>query len=110
VLRRVLVPVPLAAVRRRLAPTALDFDFRTLLAPRAVAESSQLFAKALVLGQVLYGVVLAAVQRRSAPGTLVQDRPVLRLDLAWRVLALSDFPLSILRTFGNDGVVFLNLK
>ena len=85
--RRVLLPVPLAAVRRHLAPTTRDVDFCSLLASRAVAEPSQLFAKTLVLGPVLYGVVLAAVQRRSAPGTLEKGRPVLRLDLARRVLA-----------------------
>ena len=48
--RRVLLPVPLAAVRRHLAPTTRDVDFCSLLASRAVAEPSQLFAKTLVLG------------------------------------------------------------
>ena len=108
--RRVLLPVPLAAVRRHLAPATCDSDFRTLLAPRAVAEPSQLFAKTLVLGPVLYGVVLAAVQRRSAPGTLEKGRPVLRLDLARRVLALSDFPLSSLCFFGEVGDHFLEAR
>ena len=103
--RQVLRPVPRAAVQRHLALPTLDFS--PLLAPRAVADLHQLFAKALVLGQVLHGVVLAAVQRHSAPGTLTQDRPVLGLDLARRVLALSDFPLTILRFFDDYGVVFL---
>ena len=92
--RRVLRSVLLAAVRHHLAPATRDINICSLLALRVVAEPSQLFAKALVLGHVLYGVVLAAVQCRSAPGTLEQDRPVLRIDLTRRVLALSDFPLS----------------
>ena len=108
--RQVLIPVPLAAVRRHLAPTTRDVDFCSLLAPRAVAEPSQLFAKALVLGPMQNGVVLAAVQRRSAPGTLEKGRPVLRLDLARRVLALSDFPLSSLCFFGEFGEKFLEEK
>jgi hypothetical protein len=103
--RRVLRPVPLAAVHRHLALAALDYS--PFLAPRAVADLGQLFAKALVLGQVLHGVVLAAVQCHSAPGALTQDSPVLRLDLARRVLALSDFPQSVLRVFGTFGDVFL---
>ena len=103
--RQVLRPVPRAAVQRHLALPALDFS--PLLASRAVADLGQLFAKALVLGQVLHGVVLAAVQRHSASGTLTQDRPVLGLDLARRVLALPDFPLAILRFFANFGNFFL---
>jgi hypothetical protein len=86
--RRVCRPVPLAAVRRDLALTTLDL--RSLLTLCEVAGPSQLLAKALVLGPVLHGVVFAAVQRHSAPGALEQDRPVLRLDLTRRVLALSD--------------------
>ena len=81
-----------------------------LRAPRVVADPSQLIAKALVLGPVQHGVVLAAVQRRSAPGALDQGRAVLRLDLARRVLALSDFPLSILRFLGKDGEVLLKVR
>ena len=103
--RQVLRPVPRAAVQRHLALPALDFS--PLLASRAVADLRQLFAKALVLGQVLHGVVLAAVQRDSAPGTLKQDRPVLGPDQTRRVLALSDFPLVILRFFVVFGVFFL---
>ena len=93
---------PRAAVQRHLALPALDFS--PLLASRAVADLHQLFAKALVLGQVLHGVVLAAVQRHSAPGSLTQDRSVLGLDQTRRVLALSDFPLPILRFFVVFGV------
>jgi hypothetical protein len=103
--RRVLRPVLLSAVHRHLALATLDFS--PLLAPRVVADLGQLFAKALVLGQVLHGVVLAAVQRHSAPGTLMQGRPVLRFYLARRVLALSDFPLCILRVFDEFGDTFL---
>ena len=95
--RQVLRPVPRAAVHRHLALPALDFS--PLLASRAVADLRQLFAKALVLGQVLHGVVLAAIQRHSAPAALTQDRPVFGPDQTRRVLALSDFPLTILRFF-----------
>jgi hypothetical protein len=105
--RHVLRPVPLAAVRRHLAPATRDIHICPFLAPRVVADPSQLVAKALVLGPVTNGVVLAAVQRHSAPGTLTQSRPVLRLDTARRVLALSDFPLSILRVFNVIGDNFL---
>ena len=82
-------------------------DICLLLTTRVVAEPSQLIAKALVLGPVQHGVVLAAVQRRSAPGALEQGRAVLRLDLARRVLALSDFPLSIFRVFDVLSGIFL---
>jgi hypothetical protein len=105
--RRVLRPVPLAAVRRHLAPATRDVYICSLLAPRVVADPSQLFAKTLVLGPVLHGVILAAVQRHSAPGTLTQDRPVLCLDPARRELALSDFPLYSLRVFDGIGDQFL---
>ena len=104
--RQVLRPVPRAAVQRHLTLPALDFS--PLLASRAVADLRQLFAKALVLGQVLHGVVLAAIQRHSAPGALTQDRPVLGLDLARRVLALPDFSLPILRFYVVFGVEFLS--
>ncbi len=73
----------------------------SLRALREVADPSQLDAEALVLGHVQHGVRLAAVQRHSAPGTLVQDRPVLGLDRARRVLALPDIPLSVLRIFDD---------
>jgi hypothetical protein len=63
-----------------------------------------------VLGHVQHGVRLAAVQRHSAPGTLVQRRPVLCLDLARRVLALSDFPLSGLRVFADFSDPFLGCE
>jgi hypothetical protein len=80
--RRVLRPVPLAAVRRHLAPAAPHVWICSLLARRVVADPSQLIAQALVLRPVQHGVRLAAVQRHSAPGTLVQHCPVLRLDRA----------------------------
>jgi hypothetical protein len=85
-------------------------DISLLLAPRVVAEPSQLIAKALVLWPVQHGVVLAAVQRRSAPGTLDQGRAVLRLDLARRVLALSDCSLSVLRIFDEISGQFLKMN
>ena len=106
--RQVLRPVPRAAVQSHLALPTLDFS--PLFASRAVADLGQLFAKALVLGQVLHGVVLAAVQRHSAPGALTQDRSVLGLDLAGRILALSAFPLRILRFFVVFGVFFLSIE
>jgi hypothetical protein len=59
---------------------------------------------------VLYGVVLAAVRRHSAPGTLVQCRAVLRLHLARRVLALSDFPLLSLHSCAEFGDVSLGIE
>jgi hypothetical protein len=94
---RVLVPVPLAAVRRRLALPTCGRRVRSLLAPRQVADTSELHAKALVLRHVQHSVRLAAVQRHSAPSALVQDRPVLRLGPTRWVLALSDVPLVGLR-------------
>ena len=97
--RRVLRPVLLAAVRRHLALPTQYIDICSFLATRVVADPSQLSAKALVIGHVLHGVRRAAVQRHSAPGTLKQDRPVLGLDRASRVLALPDFPLFILCSF-----------
>ena len=103
--RRVLRHVPLAAVRRDLALSALDI--RPLLALGVVAEPSQLVAEALVLEPVQHGVVLAAVQRDPAPCTFVQGRAVLRLDLARRVLALSDISLKILRFFADFSDFFL---
>ncbi len=105
--RRVLRPVLLGAVRRHPALSTGAIDVYTRQALRVVADPIQLFAETLVLGPVLHGVVLAAVQRHSAAGTLTQGRPVLRLDLARRVLALSDFPLPFLRAFAEVGVVFL---
>jgi hypothetical protein len=71
--RRVLRLVPLAAVRRHLAPATLDVYVCWLLALRIVADPSQLVAQTLVLIQVLHGVVLAAVYRHSAPGTLLES-------------------------------------
>ena len=106
--RRVLRPVPLAAVRRHLAPATRDIYICSLLALRVVADARQLFAQALMLGHVQHGVRLAAVQRHSAPGTLKQDRSVLRLDRARRVLALPDFPLSILCVFDEVGDLVLS--
>ena len=84
-------------------------DICLLRATWVVADPSQLIAQALVLGPVQHGVVLAAVQRRSAPGTFDQGRAVLRLDLTRRVIALSDFPLSILRSFAKIGVAYLKM-
>jgi hypothetical protein len=98
---RVLVPVPLAAVRRCLALPTHDTRVCSLLAPRQAADTSELYAKALVLGHVQHSVRLAAVQRHSAPGALVQDRPVLRLGPTRRVLALSDVPLRGLRVLDD---------
>jgi hypothetical protein len=69
----VLRPVPLAAVSRHLALAARDVNICSFLAPRVVADPSQLFAKALVLGIVPHGMVLAAEQRHSAPGTLLES-------------------------------------
>ena len=104
--RRVLRHVPLAAVRRHLALSALYV--RPLLARRVVTGPSQLVAESLVLEPVQYGVALAAVQRDPAPCTFVQGRAVLRLDLARRVLALSDISLKILRVFYDFGVKLLS--
>ena len=101
------LPVLLAAVRRHLAPPTRDVDICSFLALRVVADPSQLFAKALVLGHVLHGVRHAAIQCHSTPGTLKQDGPVLGLDRASRVLALPDFPLFILRVFDDLGDQFL---
>ena len=98
-------PVPLAAVHRHLAlPTASQ---GASLALRKVAGPSQLVAEALVLEHVQYGVSLVAVQRDPAPWTFVQGRAVFRLDLARRVLALSDLSLKILRGFDEFGKSFL---
>ena len=93
----------LAAVRRHLAPPTRDIDICSFIALRIVADPSQLFAEALVIGHVLHGVRHAAVQGHSAPGTLQQDRPVLGLDRTRRVLALPDFSLKILRFFDSVG-------
>ncbi len=83
--RRVLRPVPLAAVRRHLAPATRDIYICSLLALRVVADPSQLFAQTLVLGIVLHGVVLAAVQRHSAPRTLLE--PLVELEVRGARLA-----------------------
>jgi hypothetical protein len=96
--QRVRRPVSLAAVRRRLALPTRDTRVSSLLAPREVADSGQLDAKALMLRHVQHSVRLVAVQRHSAPGALVQDRPVLRLGPTRRVLALSDVPLITLNS------------
>ena len=100
--------MPLAAVRRDLALSALDV--RPLLAPWIVADPSQLVAESLVLEPVRYGVGLAAVQRDPAPCAFVQGRAVLRLDLARRVLALSDISLKILRVFDDYEGLFLSCE
>ena len=106
--RRVLRPVPLAAVHRHLALPAAGQC--SSLAPRVVAGPSQLVAEALVLEHVQYGVALVAVQRDPAPWTFVQGRAVFCLDLARRVLALSDLPLQILRDFDDSGNMFLGIE
>ena len=103
--RRVPRHVPLAAVRRDLALSALDV--RPLHARWVVADPSQLVAESLVLEPVRYGVGLAAVQRDPAPCTFVQGRAVLRLDLARRVLALSDVSLKILRVMADANGLLL---
>ena len=72
--RRVLRSVPLAAVRRHLAPATRDIYICSSLALWVVvADPSQLCAQTLVLGIVLRGVVLAAVDRHSAFGTLLES-------------------------------------
>jgi hypothetical protein len=71
--RRVLRSVPLVTVRRHLALATRDIYICSSLAPRVVADTSQLFAKALVLGHVPHGVVLAAIYRHSAAGTLLES-------------------------------------
>jgi hypothetical protein len=104
--RRVLRPVPLAAVRRHFAPATLDICICSFLAPRVVADPSQFFAKALVLGHVLYGVVLAAVQRHSAPGALLESFAELQVRgarLARRYIAAPGLLLSSLGAFGEVG-------
>ena len=93
------------AVRRHAALRARYFC--SILAPWVVASPSQLVAEALVLEHVQDGVALVAVQRDPAPWTFVQGRAVFRLDLARRVLALSDLPLQILRFFDYSGNLFL---
>ena len=109
--RRVLHPVPLAAVRRHLALATRDVNISSFLAPRVVADPSQLFAKTLVLGHVPHGVVLAAVQRHSAPGTLLESFAELQVRgarLARPVVASSGILLSSLRVFVEVGVPFLS--
>ena len=108
--RRVLRPVPLAAVRRHLALATRDVNICSFLAPRVVADPSQLFAKALVLGIVPHGVVLAAVQRHSAAGTLLESLAELQVNgarLAHRIVASSGILLSSLRVYAEVGVKFL---
>ena len=97
-------PVPLAAVHRHLAlPTAGQ---GSSLAPFVVAGPSQLVAEALVLEHVHRGVVLAAIQRDPTAWTFVKGLD-LRIHPARRVLALSDCSLSILRSFAEVSVMFL---
>jgi hypothetical protein len=108
--RRVLRPVPLAAVRRHLALATRDINICSFLALRVVADPSQFFAKALVLGHVPHGVVLAAVHRRSAPGTLLKSFTELQVRgarLARRQVASSGILLKRLRIFGEIGGYFL---
>ena len=100
--------MPLAAVHRHLALPAADEC--ASLARRVVAGPSQLVAEALVLEHVQYGVGLVAVQRDPTPWTFVQGRAVFRLDLARRVLALSDLSLKTLCFFDDFGNLFLGSK
>jgi hypothetical protein len=80
--RRVLLPVPLAAVRRHFALPTSDIDVCSLLARRVVADPSQLLAQTLVLGHMLHGVVFAAVDRHPAPRTLCESA-ARSVALAW---------------------------
>ena len=95
------------ASRRSTSPPCTS-DSWSRLVSRTQKGPSQLVAEALVLEHVQYGVALVAVQRDPAPWTFVQGRAVFRLDLARRVLALSDLSLSVLRSFGEIGDSFLS--
>ena len=109
--RRVLRPVLPAAVRRHLALPTHDIDICSFLAPRVVADPSQLLAQTLVLGIVLHGVVLAAVDGHPAPGTLLESFAELEVRgarLARRVVALPGLPLCSLGFYGKVGDLFLN--
>ena len=100
----------LHAVRRHLALPTHDIDICPFLAPRVVADTSQLFAQTLVLGHVPHTVVLAAVYGCSAAGTLLEPFAELEVRgarLARRVVASSGLPLSSLRFIGVVGVPFL---
>ena len=103
--RLVLRHVHLAAVHRHLALAAAGQG--SSLARWVAAGPSQLVAETLVLEHVQDGVALVAVQRDPAPWTFVQGRAVFRLDLARRVLALSDLSLRILGIFDKSGNRFL---
>ena len=92
-MRRPVLPHVLLAVAVRRHAALRARYFCPLLAPWVVAGPSQLDAEALVLEHVQDGVALVAVQRDPAPWTFVQGRAVFRLDLARRVLALSDLSL-----------------
>jgi hypothetical protein len=103
--------VPLAAVRRHLALATRNINICSFLAPRVVADPSQLFAKTLVLGIVPHGMVLAAVQRHSAAGTLLESFAKLEVRgarLARPVVASSGVLLTSLRFIVEVGVLFLS--
>ena len=72
-LLHVLLSVPLAAVRRHLAPPTLDVYVCLLPAFREVAHPSQLLAQTMVLGHVPHGVDLAAVDGHPTGGTLLES-------------------------------------
>ena len=109
-MRRPVLPHVLLAVAVRRHAALRARYFCSLLAPWVVAGPSQLVAEALVLEHVQDGVALVAVQRDPAPWTFVQGRAVFRLDLARRVLALSDLSLRILCFFEYFGDIFLGSK
>jgi hypothetical protein len=107
----VLRSVLLVAVPRHLALATPDIYICWLIALRVVADSSQLVAEVLVLGQVLYGVGLAAVNRHSAPGTLRKSAAGLEVRgarLARRVVASPGILLLSLEDFGLDCFPFLS--
>ena len=97
----------LAAVRRHLALSTHDINVCSFLAPRVVADTSQLLAQTLVLGIVLHGVVLAAVDGHPTGWTLLESLAEVQVRggrLARRQVASPGLPLSVLRSFREVGV------